>query len=223
MVGTHRTRDALLFASTYAFPAVMFPFLAWRFAADGGWAFALVTLGVPLVFGYVMPLLGVSGLRRWRFASGPRVGGIYVHHGFIYASKLAFVLWLGLLVAPGSLGEAAAVVLLCAGSVAFGGWWHDVHAVRAGRIVLPDADGANPDAAVTRFAPVFWTLGATYAAFGLVAHRLLVVHARADAWPWLFLGGLAALGVATALAFLGLAPRLAASGSPVPADTEVTD
>lgn len=208
MHGASRTRDALLFASTYVFPAVAFPFLAWRFLVEtGSWPFTLVALGVPLVFGYAMPLLGVARFRRWSFTRGLRVGGIYVHHGFVYASKLAFVLWLGLLTEPASLAASVAVVLLCAGAVGFGGWWHDVHAVRAGRIVLADADPAHPDAAVTKYAPLFWLMGATYAALGLVAHRVLVLDGRADAWPWLFVGGLVTLSVVSGLAFLALDPR----------------
>lgn len=223
MVTASRTRDALLFVSTYLFPAVVFPLLVWRLHVEtGSWPFVIVALGVPLVFGYAMPLLGVARLQRWRFTSGPRVGGIYVHHGFIYASKLAFVLWLGLLARPAGLGEEIAVVLLCAGAVGFGGWWHDVHAVRAGRIELAGADPANPDAAVTRYAPVFWLLGATYVTVGLVAHRVLVAEGRADAWPWVFVIGLATLCLASGLAFHGL-DRPPRATSPPMLSKEVPD
>ena len=64
------------------------------------------------------------------------MGAYYVHHGFVYGSRLAFVLFLVArsLAAVRSAFDVASIVLVTGAATAFGGWWHDVHAVHAGRI-----------------------------------------------------------------------------------------
>lgn len=60
----------------------------WRFSGD----LKVVSVAVllPLVYGYVMPFIGINILKNWQFKGGWRIGGMYVHHGFMYASKLSF-------------------------------------------------------------------------------------------------------------------------------------
>ena len=83
----------MLFVSTYLFPAVGFPLVtyAWWRLSGGSWPFVLVVMGIPVLFGYLMPGIATQFVKRWRFTTGPRVGAYYVHHGFVYGSKLAFV------------------------------------------------------------------------------------------------------------------------------------
>jgi hypothetical protein len=38
-------------------------------------------MGVPVLFGYLMPWIAMGVVKRWRFTGGPRVGSYYVHHG----------------------------------------------------------------------------------------------------------------------------------------------
>lgn len=200
---THPIRRVLLFASTYAFPAIAFPLVSyawWR--TSGSWAFVAVVMGVPVLFGYFTPWLAVEVVRRWRFTSGPRVGSYYVHHGFIYGSKLAFALLLvvrsiGTVV---SVLDAAAVSLVCGAATAFGGWFHDTQAVRAGKIQI---DGG--EAALASFAPPsYFAMGATYAAVSLAAFRIL---ARDEgALVWVFPAALLVMCALPAAVFIAVDP-----------------
>jgi hypothetical protein len=201
----------LLFFSTWVFPIVGFPLLAraWLAVAGGDWRVVGLVLGVPVAFGYLMPGLSTNAVRRWYFTSGWRIGGYYVHHGFVYASKMAFVLLLALhdpKVAETRSGFAARV-LLVAGATAFGGWWHDVHAIRAGKIVLAGSEGdpRSAEVALASFAPLcYFSIGATHAAASLVAWHHLGVGA--GDFVRAFLGALAALCIVPSIVFLTLDP-----------------
>jgi hypothetical protein len=195
--------EPFLFASTYVFPAVAFPLVtyAWR-SSGASWPFVVLVMGVPVLFGYLMPWVATSVVKRWRFTSGPRVGSYYVHHGFIYGSKLAFAL----LLVVRSLGSvvtafaAAAVVLVAGAATAFGGCFHDMQAVRAGKI---EVDGGLD--ALWRFAPPsYFTMGATYAAVALGAHRALADNPAAFAWA--FPAAFLVLCVVPSLVFIAVDP-----------------
>jgi hypothetical protein len=177
-----RVRHSMLFFSTYLFPLAGFPLLtyAWWRSSGGSWPLVAVVMGVPVIFGYLMPGIATQYVKRWRFTTGPRVGAYYVHHGFVYASKLAFVLFLVVrsLAAVRSAFDIASVVLIAGAATAFGGWLHDVHAVRAGKI---EVDGGAD--ALVGFAPAsYFAMGATYAGVVLAAHRVLALDPGAVAW-----------------------------------------
>ena len=206
-----RVAPALLFFSTWIFPVVSLPLLAWAWltVAGGDWRIVALVLGVPVVFGYLMPGLSTNAVRRWYFTSGPRIGGYYVHHGFVYASKMAFVLLLALhdpRVAATWTG-ATATALLVGGATAFGGWWHDVHAIRAGKIVLAGSEGdpRGAEVALASFAPpCYFAIGATYTAAVLLAWHHLGEGIAAFAGA--FLGALALLCLVPSVVFLTLDP-----------------
>jgi hypothetical protein len=196
-------RQTLLFASTYAFPVVAFPLVSYAwFRTSGSWSFVVLVMGVPVLFGYVMPWVATDVVQRWRFTAGPRVGSYYAHHGFIYGSKLAFALLLVIrsIDAVDSLAHASAVVLVCGAVTAFGGWFHDTQAVRAGKIAIDDGE-----AALATFAPPsYFTMGATYAAVALIGYRVLTRDAAA--LIWMFPLALVALCVIPTLVFLAVDP-----------------
>ncbi len=214
--------ERFLFASTYVFPAVAFPLVSYAWRSRGAsWPFVALVMGVPVVFGYLMPWVATSVVKRWRFTSGPRVGSYYVHHGFIYGSKLAFALFL-VVRSIGSIAtafDAAAVVLVCGAATAFGGCYHDMTAVRAGKIEV--AGGID---ALWRFAPPsYFTMGATYAGVALGAHRALA--ADAAAFVWAFPAACVILCTIPSLVFIAVDPptrqflraRLRRASRPVPA------
>ena len=199
----HAARGVSLFISTFLFPVVGFPLVAyawWR--ASGSWPFVTVVMDVPVLFGYLMPGVATQVVKRWRFTSGPRVGAYYLHHGFIYGSKLAFALLVVVrsLATVGSLLDAIAVIVVAGTATAFGGWWHDVHAVRAGKI---EVDGGTE--ALAGFAPpTYFSMGATYAAVVLGAHRVLVDDPAAVAW--VFPAALIVMCVVPTIVFLAVDP-----------------
>jgi hypothetical protein len=178
-----RVRTTALFVSTFLFPALGFPlvtYLWWR--ASESWAFVSVVMGVPVVFGYVMPGIAINLVKRWRMTSGPRMGSSYVHHGFVYGSKLALALFLVVrsIASVQSAFEFVAIVLVTGSATAFGGWWHDAHAIRAGKI---EVDGGSE--ALMDFAPVsYFSMGGTYAAVTLASYVILSANADAIVWVW---------------------------------------
>jgi hypothetical protein len=159
-------------------------------------------MGVPVVFGYLMPWIATSVVKRWRFTGGPRVGAYYVHHGFIYGAKLAFALLLVIrsLDAIVSAFEIASVMLVAGAATAFGGWFHDTQAARAGKIEIE----GGIDALATFAPPSYFTMGATYAGVTLAAHRVLTTDPQLVAW--VFLGALLLLCVVPTLVFLAVDP-----------------
>jgi hypothetical protein len=196
-------RSLTLFVSTYLFPAVGFPIVSYAWwESSGSWPFTVVVMGVPVLFGYIMPGVATHVVKRWRFTAGPRVGSYYVHHGFIYGSKLAFVLLL-VVRSPTTVRtvfDAVAIVLVTGAATAFGGWWHDLHAVRAGKIEVEGGLDALAD-----FAPAtYFALGATYAGLAVASHRLLA--ADAQALIWVFPAALATLCAVPSLVFLAVDP-----------------
>ena len=195
--------EPFLFASTYLFPAIAFPLVTYAWHASGAsWPFTILVMAVPVLFGYLMPWVATSVVRRWRFTSGPRVGSYYLHHGFIYGSKLAFAL---LLVARSMASivtpfDAIAVILVTGAATAFGGCFHDMQAVRAGKI---EVDGGIE--ALWRFAPPsYFTMGATYAAVAVAAHRAL--SASPAAFAWVFPTAFVILCVVPSMVFIAVDP-----------------
>jgi hypothetical protein len=130
------------------------------------------------------------------------MGSYYVHHGFIYGSKLALALLLVARSIPSIVAplEMIAVVLVTGAATAFGGWWHDVNAVRAGKIEI---DGGSE--ALTAFAPVsYFSMGATYAAVVLWAYRVLA--ADGGALVWVLPSAFALLCIIPSIVFLAIDP-----------------
>jgi hypothetical protein len=216
----HRSRSVLLFVSTFLFPAVGFPLVAyaWWRTSHGSWPLVTVVMGVPVIFGYVMPGVVTQVIKRWRFTGGPRIGAYYIHHGFIYGSKLAFALLLVVrsLSSVSSLLDVLAIVVVAGAATAFGGWWHDVNAVRAGKIAV---DGGLD--ALTSFAPPsYFSMGATYAAVVIASERVLA--GNPGAVVWVFPAAAIVMCVVPSLVFLAVDPptrallreRWAGAGAP---------
>jgi len=193
-------RTVVLFASTYAFPAIGFPLVTyawWR--SSGSWPFVVVVMGVPVVFGYLMPWIATSVVKRWRFT---QVHALYPHHGFIYGAKLAFALLLVIrsLDSIRTPFEVLSVMLVAGAATAFGGWFHDTQAARAGKIEI----AGGIEALATFAPPSYFTMGATYAGVTLAAHRVLLVDPQSVAW--VFVVALFVLCLVPTLVFLAVDP-----------------
>jgi hypothetical protein len=200
-------RPAILAFSTYVFPIVATPLLAWIWwrIAGGDWRLVALVLLVPVLFGYLVVWLASGVVKRWRMTRGWRIGGAYVHHGFIYASKMAFVLLLATRhpMAVRGWRDLISVALLVGAATAFGGWWHDLHAIRSGNIEFIGLDARAAEYALVSFAPIsYFTVGATYACVTIVGWQL--VAAQPHTFTWVFLGAFAALLVVPSLVFFAL-------------------
>jgi hypothetical protein len=196
-------RILMLFFSTYLFPAIGFPLVTYAWwQSSGSWPFTVVAMGVPVLFGYIMPGIATHYVKRWRFTTGPRLGSYYVHHGFIYGSKLA----LALLLVVRSLStvrtafDTVSIVLVTGAATAFGGWWHDLNAVRAGKIEVEGGLDALAD-----FAPVtYFSMGATYAGVALASRETLA--GDAVALVWVFPAALLTMCLVPGVVFLAVDP-----------------
>ncbi|HEY8133814.1 MAG TPA: hypothetical protein VII12_18180, partial [Thermoanaerobaculia bacterium] len=127
-------------------------------------------------------------------------------HGFVYASKMAFVL---LLAARNPLllrrWDFVAVVLLVGATIAFGGWLHDLYAIREGKIEFVGLDARAAEQALASFAPAsYFAIGATYAAVTIWGWR--IVAEDPASFPWVFLGALAVLFVVPSVVLFALDP-----------------
>lgn len=195
-------RAAILDFSTYVFPIVATPLLIWiwwRMAA-GEWRLVALVFFVPVVFGYLTILIASRYAKRWRMTGPWRIGGAYVHHGFIYASKLSFVLLLATR-NPSAVRtwiDLTSVALLAGAATAFGGWLHDLHAIRAGRIEMIGLDAGAAEESLASFAPIsYFSVGATYAVVTIVGWQY--VAADPDKFIFVFAAALAILLIGPAI------------------------
>lgn len=195
---------AFLFAYNYVFPPVGFPLFCWLWYRAGGWPLAVLVMGLPLVFGYVLPGIGTNVMKKWRFRGRWLMGHYFAHHGFIYASTMGLALYVAAEPVEAAAWPALAVALRCAALVGFVGWWHDLIAVRAGMVEIynpPWKRGAGPEAIVAHYAPIcFSILGASYGIIGAAGRHFLAADAR-HLW-WLFPVGLVAMSAATCVPYL---------------------
>jgi hypothetical protein len=197
----------MLAISTYVFPLVATPLLGWAWwrIAGGNWRLVALVMIVPIAFGYLVAWLATSLVKRWRMTGGWRIGGAYVHHGFIYGSKMAFVLLLATRDPMGirSWVDLISVALLVGAATAFGGWLHDLHAIRQGRIVFTGLDKREAEEALASLAPLsYFTVGATYAVVSIAGWQ--VVAAQPELFWLILVIALVALCVVPSLVFFAM-------------------
>lgn len=194
----------------YAAPLVLLPvsYFLWLTRFDDRHDFVLLTMSLPIVFAYVIPGLGTNWLGLWEFNTRLRLGRFRAHHGFVFGSATSL---LALLCLEGPTASAGWFDLFRAGFImgsvlAFWNWLYDIHAIRAGLIVVynrPYARRLGPEAIATAYAPVFFgTFGACYGiAATLYRYHLLERGCRDCVW-WLLSGGTIAVLAIPVLAFV---------------------
>lgn len=202
-----------LFIYNYIYPFIGFPLLLWLWARDGNLAFAALTMGLPLVFGYLIPGIGTNILKMWRFCGPWVIGNYFIHHGFIYASTMGLGLYLAFF--PANHLDAWNILgnmVRTAGLVGFVGWGHDILAVREGVIEIyngPWKRGASPETIVSHSTPLCYALlGASYAGIATLGYQVLVTQQGniGNLW-WLFPLGLVLMTVVSSVPYLLLEPR----------------
>jgi len=189
------------------FALLGFPLMAWLWYQKGGAAFAVLVLGLPLIFGYSVPGIGTNLLKQWRFRGSWVVGNYFIHHGVLYASGLSLGLYLGFSPAPtGEVWAWIANLVRTACIIGFVGWWHDLIAIRQGQMEVYNRawrEGAAPEVIVTCYAPLCFSLfGAIYAAIATWGYEALVRQGNLNALWWLFPLGLILMALATAAPLL---------------------
>ena len=189
-------------------PFVGLPLLAWLWTESGGPAFAVLVLGLPLLFGYIFPGIGTNLLKMWRFRDAWVVGRFFIHHGFIYAATMGTVMYFAFIPPSGSddwltlLGNMAR----CAGILGFVGWTHDLVAIRAGLMEVYNQEwrrGEPPEVIAAQYAPLsFSLLGVCYAALVTLGYQTIVLDGNPASLGWLLPLGVFVMSAAVSLPFL---------------------
>lgn len=199
--------------SKYIFPFIGFPVFLWLWARDGSPAFAVLAMGLPLVFGYVIPGIGTNALKLWRFNGPWLMGRYFVHHGFIYAATFGMELYLSFFIpVPGNetwalIGNMARTSAM----MVFIGWSHDLIAVREGMIEIYNASwkrGASPEVIVAQSTPLCYALlGAAYGAVTTWGYQIVVQQGNINALWWLFPLSFAIMALVASIPYLLIDPR----------------
>lgn len=183
----------------HVLPFLLLPLAGWAWHVLVGDArFTVFVLGLPVLYGYLVPGVATTVFGLWRF-TGARLGGILWHHGIMWAGNLALLLLIPFLIAsPGPLGWPAwaGIILASAATHGFTLWVHDLGLLSAGLVVInnpPARQGREAATVVAFYAPwCFPLLGGGYALAALIAREVLVGHPEAGWWP---LAWLTALGL----------------------------
>jgi len=196
-----------LFVGNKILPFVGLPILIWLWVREGGIAFMTLVLGLPFLFGYIVPGIGTNFLKMWRFHDSWTIGNYFIHHGFIYASSMGFVMYFAFFTPTNNdwstlLGN----MVRGAGLLGFILWTHDFIAIREGMLEIysePWKRGAAPEVITAQYAPLcFSLLGACYAGIVTVGYQTVVLNKNINNLWWLFPLGLTVMSAVTSLPFL---------------------
>jgi hypothetical protein len=129
---------------------------------------------MPLSYGYIMPCIAINMLKRWRFKNGFMLGGMYIHHGFMYASKMSLFGFLPLLLlGKGSPDWAASIAWVVCTTLpyAFTAWLQDSLSVKHGFVEFTSEvpEEINKAAKTLSYAPLCFTVIGLIYSIGLVA------------------------------------------------------
>lgn len=182
----------------YLAPAILTPLALWLWwkRYEGNVWLTSYACGLPIVYAYVVPGVGTNVLKVWEFDTRFRLGRFRPHHGFVFGSATAMLVWLchGQHVASW-MGLLRLALVLC-GVLGLVNTLYDIRALRVGLLHVynqPWADDKGPEAIALDYCP--WFFGGYGAAFGIAlgAAEWLATLGRFDGrcFAWLFPMGLA--------------------------------
>ncbi len=184
----------------YVLPLPLFFFMAYVWQSSMKTTlFTIYVLLLPVLYGYIVPGIATNILKKWRFKGRMLIGNYYLHHGFNYASKMNFMLFISLAtVFPGtklSLGQILAIIMVSGVLHGYVYWIADIFLVKTGMLEFPDTSfrkGKSAEEIVFQYAPIsFFLLGATYAISALIAYQQFVCQQKGIVtFIWLLIGGL---------------------------------
>jgi hypothetical protein len=161
------------------FPLTGVMFHVWN-VRTGSPLFAAYVILLGVLFGYIVPGIGTNFLHLWRFYGPLRVGGYFVHHGFMYSPYFALVF----LISFGTAGEFSsariASVIVCNAFVqSLASCHHDLCCLKIGMVQIyntPWRHGKSPVEIIADYGPVgFGLFGASYALSCLWAYSTFVL------------------------------------------------
>lgn len=216
-----------LFVYNKILPFVVFPAMAWLWATQTNLAFAAFVMGLPLLYGYIVPGIGTNVIKLWRFFDQKpwMLGNYFIHHGFIYSAALSAALYITFIPTAINDGWGWVVNMIrLAGLAGFVGWFHDTVALREGMLAMyntPWKQGASPEAVAFHYGPLgFTSTGASFAACVLVAHHFLVVQNDPASLGWLVPLSLGLMALVVSVPYL-LIEKTASASSIIPKNRQV--
>lgn len=160
----------------YVAPVILTPLGYWLWLGHyaGDHRLAALAIAVPVAYAYIVPGIGTNLLGVWEFDARVRVGRFRPHHGFVFGSATAILVWPVFASRGPESGIAAALSagFVTAAVLGFWNWIYDIAAIRAGVLKVynqPWADGRDAASIAADYAPIFFGgFGFVYGA-GLVA------------------------------------------------------
>lgn len=161
-------------------PLTILMYFLWEWKTNSS-TYSLFILTLGLVYGYVVPGFFSNIFRLWEFTWPLQYRNVFVHHGFIYTSYFALILYL---VFPYNVDLSALNILrivisnfaLFATIVSH----HEIMAIKGGMIVSHNSVASKGGSAVEAVAYFsffsFGALGASYAYCSVYAYQKIVVN-----------------------------------------------
>lgn len=205
-----------LFFNDYVLPIPLFfvmIYLWWLRVPDNPEFIAFV-VGVPTLYGYIVPGIGTNVLGWWRFQGRWMLGKFHTHHGFMYGPPMSLIFYI---ILGDSVDLSAfrifSIVFCLAYVLGFLSSQHDIMAVRNGIITIdnpPARAGLSPEQIVNYYGPAcFSWLGALYGGSCAAAWQLMVVGKGGwTVFAWLAPVGLALMVFIPALIYWKLQQQI---------------
>jgi hypothetical protein len=165
-----------------------------------------VAWGVPIAWAYIVPGVGTNVNKVWEFDTRLKLGRFRLHHGFVFGSATAMLVWLirplnGADGAPGAgwiwpVVQFAFIEACVLGAI---NYLYDVKVLRLGILRVynePSARGQPPEVVALDYAP--WIFGGFGAAHGACLGGAMALAAR-QPQEW---GGAAAVALYAGLSLL---------------------
>lgn len=169
-------------------PVCCLMFYLWLEKTNHDYRMSALVMLLPILYGYIVPGIGINLLKLWRFKGKMRMGGYYIHHGFMYAAHMTVCLYF-------SFGDISSLspllpsqmisIVVCSSVInAYVLWLHDIYLVKAGLVEIdspPAKEGKSPEEIVFYYAPKgFFLLGMTYGMGAVLGYQRFIVEKRAS-------------------------------------------
>lgn len=153
----------------YLAPALLAPlslYLWWNEYRN--WPQSLVAWLIPILWAYIVPAVGTNLCKVWEFSVRWRLGRFRPHHGFVFGSATATIVWLIHGQQAKSIIDILRFAVILCSVLGFWNLIYEILALRAGVLRVynqPWADGCGEEAIAFDYAP--WFFGGFGAAYGL--------------------------------------------------------
>jgi hypothetical protein len=186
----------------YVVPIIFFPvgYYLWLRQFSGDHSLVILTLSLPVIWGYVIPGIGTNLLRLWGFNTCFRIGRYRPHHGIVFGTAVSLIALLcnNAISQDTNFMSIASSAFVFGSVYAFWNWLYDMYAIKSGFITLHKPEhykDVNVEMIVTEYAPIiFGFFGICYGVFLHLMQYYLIGQSRSDLyWSFLIWGNISVL------------------------------